>query len=406
MRQAFQGRKSILHTEVGGAYGGSLRALELYLEHCDHDRFVHDVLLFYPTPGSERVCALARKIIVLEKNAPAEITANSRTSRVRRWLGQSGIGRQIQGAWPWLAFSMKLPRVLRLQNILRSGAYDLVHVNNTFTYQAETLLAACSASIPTVAHVRSSVQRSAWARYAARFASTLVCVHGGITLELEAIGARGNLYVCFDGIGQVVADLPRSAELRRTIGGEKSVVVGSVGRLGPEKGYELFVRAAAIAKRVNPNLQFLLAGDGPERGRLERLIRELSLEDCFHLLGFRKDPWTVLGALDLFVCTSLREGGPLTVLESIQLGKPVISTPVGVVPELFRDEVDLLIIPPQDSKKLAEAILRLAADPELAKRLADSAKGPAVRVLDGAANARKLDEVFANCLLQTATAKH
>lgn len=122
---------------------------------------------------------------------------------------------------------------------------------------------------------------------------------------------------------------PRSrppGELRRSLGiPDGAAVVGAVARLAAQKQLDLLLRAVARTNRVH----CVLAGDGPERARLERLAREVGVANRVHLLGHREDVGDVLAALDLFVVTSRVEGMSSAMLEALAAGVPVVSTPVS-----------------------------------------------------------------------------
>lgn len=127
----------------------------------------------------------------------------------------------------------------------------------------------------------------------------------------------------YDGIPSVQS--PPDDSLRRTLGLQDVPVIGSVGRLAGQKRYDRLLEVLALL----PGTHCLLAGDGPERGPLERLAEALGLADRVHFLGFRSDVATVLAALDVFLLTSDFEGMSNAMLEAMAMGLPVVSTPVS-----------------------------------------------------------------------------
>lgn len=134
-------------------------------------------------------------------------------------------------------------------------------------------------------------------------------------------------------------------------------IVGSAGRLSPEKGFDVLVEAAAIVARSNPRAGFIHFGDGPLRETIRRRIAELGLEDRFILAGHRDDLDRFLPHWDLSVLPSFTEGLPTVVLESYAAGVPVVATAVGGTPEAVADGVDGYLVPPGDSAALARRIL-------------------------------------------------
>jgi glycosyltransferase involved in cell wall biosynthesis len=155
---------------------------------------------------------------------------------------------------------------------------------------------------------------------------------------------------------------------------DDGLVVASVGLLRPEKAFEVLLRATAIAKREAPELLTVIVGEGPERPRLEALSRELGIDQHLRLLGYREDVPTILAASDICVCCSDYEGGPLSVMEYMAAGKPVITTNAGGLPELVESEVNGLLVNTRDPEALATAMGRLLTNPDLRDRLGEAGR--------------------------------
>ena len=163
---------------------------------------------------------------------------------------------------------------------------------------------------------------------------------------------------------------PPRAALRAELGvRETETLLLAVGRLAPQKDYPLLLDALARL-RERPGLRLAIAGDGPERPRLEALLRERPLPAA--LLGTRRDVPDLLRAADLFVLSSNVEGFPNVVGEALLAERPVVATAAGGVPEILRDGVDGRVVPVGDSEALARAIASLLDDPEAAARMAAS----------------------------------
>src|SRR6266404_1396225 len=135
------------------------------------------------------------------------------------------------------------------------------------------------------------------------------------------------------------------------------------------KGHGLLIQAARTVCSVSPRVRFLFVGDGPLRSRLESQVQELQLQDHVFFLGRRKDVPQILSRSDLFVFPSLAEGLPNAILEAGASGLPIIATPVGGIPEIIIHNVTGLLVPPGDSQALAESILWVLKNPELASDL-------------------------------------
>jgi len=167
-----------------------------------------------------------------------------------------------------------------------------------------------------------------------------------------------------------VPPLPDRDELRAELRLE-GPVLAFAGRLGPQKA--LGVALDAIARE--PGVSLVVAGDGPDRAVLERRAHELGLDGRVRFLGGigRDSVLRLFRAADASVLSSSWENLPHTVVESLAVGTPVISTSVGGVPEVVRDGVNGLLVPAREPVALADAVARFFGDDELRRRLADGA---------------------------------
>jgi glycosyltransferase involved in cell wall biosynthesis len=151
-------------------------------------------------------------------------------------------------------------------------------------------------------------------------------------------------------------------------------VVGIVGRLIREKGPYILLEAAARIIREIPGTLFVFVGDGPERAELERTAAQLGLSDHVRFAGERNSMPEVYASFDVFALPSFSEGMPMTVLEAMAAGLPIVATTVGAVPGLLEPAGCGILCPPGDASALAAALLRVLQDPALAERLGIAAQ--------------------------------
>jgi glycosyltransferase involved in cell wall biosynthesis len=165
-------------------------------------------------------------------------------------------------------------------------------------------------------------------------------------------------------------------ELRRRHGFDGPTLVFA-GRLSLQKALDVALRAVAACEGV----ALVVAGDGPERPRLDRLVAELGLGDRVRFLGAqpRETVLELLAAADAEVLSSGWENFPHALIEGLAVGTPVISTGGGGVGEIVDDEVNGLLVPPDDPVALAAAIRRFFADEDLRTRLRAAAAGSVAR---------------------------
>lgn len=157
---------------------------------------------------------------------------------------------------------------------------------------------------------------------------------------------------------------PESPAAARERLGVTGFCLGTVARLEEQKGHEYLLEAVSLVRPEIGDLTVLLVGDGQRRPRLEEQALKLGLAGCVRFLGTRRDVPFVLRALDLFVQPSRWEGIPLTLLEAMAAGLPVISTRVGRAGEIIEPGHNGLLVPPADSVALAAAILEAYRHPE------------------------------------------
>jgi glycosyltransferase involved in cell wall biosynthesis len=146
-------------------------------------------------------------------------------------------------------------------------------------------------------------------------------------------------------------------------------VVGVVGRLEAQKGHVHLLAAWLAVRREFPDARLLVVGEGSERAALEARARASGLADSVLFLGFRTDVPRLLDAVDVLALPSLYEGMPLTAIEASAMARPVVATAVDGTPEVVRDGVTGLLVPPADPPALAQAIGRLLRDPDRAAEM-------------------------------------
>ncbi|MEK7828447.1 MAG: glycosyltransferase family 4 protein, partial [Deltaproteobacteria bacterium] len=148
-----------------------------------------------------------------------------------------------------------------------------------------------------------------------------------------------------------------------------AVIVGTIAILRRKKGHHTLLDAIPLVLKEIPNAFFIFAGDGPQKENIERKIRELGIERNVKLLGLRQDIPEILKAIDIFVLPTLQEALGTSFLEAMAMKKPVVGTKVGGVPEVVKDGVTGILVPPEEPLKLADAIIILLKDRELMKQM-------------------------------------
>ncbi len=189
----------------------------------------------------------------------------------------------------------------------------------------------------------------------------------------EGVGAswrsRAREYVVPNGIpAPEPVPTERRAEVRAELGvADDDVVVLMVARLSRQKAHEVMLDAIARADR--PNLRLVVVGDGKRREELEALVADRGLEKAVTFLGLRRDVPRLLAGGDVFALSSVHEGVPISVIEAMTAGLPVVATDVGALRDQVTEGVDGFLVPSGDAEGLAERLARLADDPALRAEL-------------------------------------
>ncbi|HMA09813.1 MAG TPA: glycosyltransferase family 4 protein, partial [Ramlibacter sp.] len=167
---------------------------------------------------------------------------------------------------------------------------------------------------------------------------------------------------------------PERAALRARIAGDAArPLLITAGRLAPDKGYADLLNAMDEVRKTHPRALLAIAGIGKLQEELEARIVACGLQEHVRLLGLRNDLPQVLASADLYVSASLREGLPITILEAMAAGLPIVATGVGDVPELLRDARGTLVAPGEPAQ-LAGAIQRQLDEAASGKRMGATAR--------------------------------
>ena len=168
-----------------------------------------------------------------------------------------------------------------------------------------------------------------------------------------------------------------SAELdyRRLYGiGEDAFVVGWVGRMTGVKDTGAVLEIVRTTRERGVDAVLCMVGDGPDRERLEQLAHDLGIARSTFFVGYQEDVAGYYRLFDAFLLPSVNEGTPVSAIEALASGTPVVATRVGGVPDVVRDGVDGFLVEPGDTEAAAERLAELARDPALRARLGDAGR--------------------------------
>jgi glycosyltransferase involved in cell wall biosynthesis len=298
------------------------------------------------------------------------------------------------------------PAVLgAVRRLVRDRRIDIVHAHD---YKTDLLawLVAKSLDVVPLATVHGWTGHSGRERYLyypvdkwilARF-PRLIAVSSEIRDDLLRWGAAPErVAVVLNGIDhrRFHRDPALRTPARHELGlHDGEIVIGSVGRLEPQKRFDLLIRAVGNMRSARPNIRLLIAGDGSLSSDLRQQIRDQGLESVCRLIGHCGDVPRFHHALDLFVQSSDYEGTPNSVLEAMALETPIVATAAGGTGELVRDGVDGMIVPCGDPEVLANAIDQALTDPVAACRRAIAARERVERELSFERRMRRVETIY------------
>jgi len=288
---------------------------------------------------------------------------------------------------------LSLRYVRALRRLLAQGRYDVVHAQ--LYASAAAAAAAVPRGTPLVLTEHSEGLWRSWraravSRWFYRRATRIVAVSASIrNVLVDAYRVPPARIEVLPAVPVIAVRPPAPRP-----GGERSAVVGFAGRLIPEKGADVFLRAASLVAGVVPEARFVVIGDGRLRGVLEALAGDLGLlGDRARFLGFRGDAADLIAGLDILAVPSRSEGTPLVVGEAMAAGVPVVASRVGGLPAQVTHRATGLVVDPEDPEGLATALVSLLLAPDEARQLGEAGRACAAR-FPHAALVDRIEEVY------------
>ncbi|HOI92080.1 MAG TPA: glycosyltransferase family 4 protein [Candidatus Rifleibacterium sp.] len=177
-----------------------------------------------------------------------------------------------------------------------------------------------------------------------------------------------------------------------------SKTIGLVSRLTSEKQIDIFVRAIPLIARHHPNYRFIIAGDGPERAKLEALAESCGVRDITEFVGWQNDVSSILDKLEMLAFTSSGEGLPWTILEAMAAGCPVVASAVGGIPEAIENEKTGLLIDSNLPEDFAENLKYLVKNREKRIAIATQARKKVESTFSESAEIKAIEQLYCELL--------
>ena len=267
-------------------------------------------------------------------------------------------------------------------SLVRKGKYDVIH---THGYRSDILMGLMPSfvrKVPCVSTLHGWTGVSLFSKifiyqaldvFALRHLDRVVCVNNVMTQRpfVKLIG-QNKITVIPNGISKNTEKFNEKESILRIESFCKdSFIIGSIGRLSKEKGFEYLIQAFAKIDYTKWNCKLLILGEGTERNSLETLINKLNIRDRVLLPGYVNNASHMIKLIDLYVLCSLTEGLPITILEAMREKVGVIATRVGALPELLDNGKGGVLVEKQQADSLARRIDELLANRGVIKKYAD-----------------------------------
>jgi glycosyltransferase involved in cell wall biosynthesis len=275
------------------------------------------------------------------------------------------------------------------QRLARYCVQERIDVVHAMLWLSSTFAAWAQPSMPGTAVIGSTVQdvyrterfgrwRALSDRLVAHRLSTMVVNTPKLRDFLVRYGYPAKrITVIPNGID--IPDLAGEAALRQALHAQWGIApdascIGILAMLRPEKDHSTFLRAAEIVHQSLPGAHFIIAGDGPERERLEQMADAMALRDCVTFIGQVSGPAAAIPGWDVSVLSSRHEGMPNVVLEAMAWARPVVATDIQGVTDMVTDGVTGYVVPVADAAAMARQILALLAAPNVAMQMGQAGR--------------------------------
>lgn len=295
--------------------------------------------------------------------------------------------------------------VFRLRQEVRRRGFDLIHTHMNSAHNMGVILRALC-GIPCVATAHSRKIQAHWllnnhivatSHHTERFHRAYNRVPATRISTIYCPVPQRDLRSSTRSVARSFSDI---RELRARWGCRDAVqpafLIGVVGEISPAKGHRFLIEAMRELCPRFPNLRLVVVGNHREEyvRQLQHWSCEWGIADRIHWAGFQQDIELAMSAMDLYVCPSLSESLPLTLLEAMAAARPIIATAVGGVPEIIQNERTGLLIPPRQSAALGAAIERMMSELTLATRCGQQAQARILADFEPTQQTQRLVELY------------
>jgi glycosyltransferase involved in cell wall biosynthesis len=288
----------------------------------------------------------------------------------------------------------------RIFNYARRKKVNLIHSNTS----RATLYAGPVAKIlgiPLIWHVRIPHPDNLLDRLLVLFSSRIITVSRTVKKRFKWF-KKNKVEIIYNGVDtqEFSPGLAQDDVRKKYHINSEDMVIGTVGRLSPEKGFEYLISAIREVVNVYPRTKVLIVGAGDEKYRLslQEKVKDLELSSHIIFVGFYDDIPHILRCMDIFSLPSLSEGFNRSLLEAMACGLPVVATDVGGNVEIIKDGVNGLLVPPSKPRALASAITELLKDKEKIRKMGLEGRRIVEEDFSIEKNEKKIEKLYSQIL--------
>lgn len=382
----------ILFYEPSSGFGGSPRSMRDIILKLDKERFQPIIAVLDDGPAIKELISLGFDVrpMIDKKGMHGPVF---KPERIKGYMDQVN----------YMA-RMVLPVCYRLSKLIRKEQIDIVHVNTLIRTGLEAIFAAKLTNTPSICHLRSTCEWSRLERKVAFMVSKFICLTDDARKIYEKYTDKDRLLRIYNGI-----DLEKNRQIKgfKDVRAELGIspgskVVGIVGRISDGKGQHIFIRAAKTILSKHPDARFLIVGDiltddeKTYKDSLVALSEELGISDKVIFTGWRQDALDVIAGMDVLVQAStwFPEGFSRTLIEAMSLGLPLVVTDIPGHHEIVAHDETGFIVPPGDSERMAESVLRLLDDKKLRERFGSAGERRAAELFDLNKIVRQIENIY------------
>lgn len=385
---------NILYQEISGGWGGSSSALYDLLKNLDRTRFNPIVVTSTQGPHLEKIRQLGIEV----------------KKTYGFFFNESRIFQKIQQRIKILAYVIyfitlcidMFLMVPRLVFIIKRKKINLLHLNNNIMLNLSGIIAGKITRVPTICYIRVTRNLTRLEKFFVPFVDRFIVLTNKAKELYKLWIQPEKIEMVYDGLDlKTFFKAGKDNSIRKEFNLDNVPLVGIVGRLVEGKGHEDFILSIPYVRQKHQDCKFLIVGNDPSEekiieNRLKNLLNELKLNNQVIFTGWRNDISAIIHDLDILVqaTSTFPEGFGLTCIEAMALSKPVVATNIPGPSEVVVNNQTGFLVPSRNPQALAEAMLKLLDDRELAKQMGEAGRKRAEELFDIKKNVKCMERIY------------